>query len=165
LTPNGNGFSRIVDQSDENSVRSFHIWAQIMISNSDGNSDLEKLINHYTFEPNRYNKDYRTSLEKYKKTDEQFTFSNIDNDPQHNDGSVIQKTNEQVVPVFKRPTYVPFGMSYRRCAGEVFVYYMTDKILERFSDLSFQFHPIDTDKFENLKMKLKRNIIKNFCTF
>jgi len=37
------------------------------------------------------------------------------------------------------PIYTPFGLGYRRCAGEMFSYFVTMKLFERFKSIPFEF--------------------------
>jgi hypothetical protein len=39
------------------------------------------------------------------------------------------------------PIYAPFGFGYRRCAGELFSYFCTVKLFDRFKDVEFLFDP------------------------
>ena len=44
------------------------------------------------------------------------------------------------------PIYTPFGLGYRRCAGEMFSYFVTIKLFERFKSIPFLFGPVDPNK-------------------
>lgn len=52
------------------------------------------------------------------------------------DTSTTQSRN--LIPLFPRPIYAPFGLGYRRCAGEMFSYLVTQYILEKFSTVKFE---------------------------
>ena len=43
------------------------------------------------------------------------------------------------------PTYMPFGLGYRRCAGEQFAVLVTKKIMARFADLTYEIRTPSTD--------------------
>jgi len=71
-----------------------------------------------------------------------FKFSSVDNDPQYNDGTVVDKGNDKIQPVFDTATYLSFGMGYRRCPGEAFNYMFAEKMLQKFADLDFKFREV-----------------------
>ena len=52
-----------------------------------------------------------------------FHNSSIDNE------TVIPCGADKLIPVFDKPLYTPFGLGYRRCAGELLTYRFTDYIL------------------------------------
>ena len=52
-----------------------------------------------------------------------FHYSSIDNE------TVIPCGADQLIPVFDKPLYTPFGLGYRRCAGELLTYRFVDKLL------------------------------------
>lgn len=54
-------------------------------------------------------------------------------------GNTGPKTTEQA------PTYMPFGLGYRRCAGEQFAMLVTKKIMARFGDLTYEIRTPSTD--------------------
>lgn len=43
-----------------------------------------------------------------------------------------------IVPIFAKPIYTPFGLGYRRCAGEMFSYLVTEKIFDKFSTVEYE---------------------------
>ncbi|MCL5273028.1 MAG: hypothetical protein M1486_07000, partial [Gammaproteobacteria bacterium] len=52
--------------------------------------------------------------------------------------------NAKAIPVYANglgqgPIYAPFGLGYRRCAGETFSYFVTIKMLVKFKDIGFSF--------------------------
>ena len=63
---------------------------------------------------------------------EEFVISPVDNE------TVLPSDNTKMIPVYPSPIYAPFGLGYRRCAGEVFVYLFTLKLLNRISNLKFR---------------------------
>jgi hypothetical protein len=156
LTPNGNAFSNLVSDKEECKVQVRNIWASTMIFNQPTNpelpipEDVQRLIGYFKYNPALYNADFNTSISDFDPVPEpepvdllnpqnEFTYSELDNNPTYNDGTVVQKVNEKVQPVFEKPIYLPFGVAYRRCPGEIFTYFMTEKILQRFKDLTFKF--------------------------
>jgi hypothetical protein len=55
--------------------------------------------------------------------------------------TVIDNSTAEVrklTPIFPRPIYAPFGLGYRRCAGEMFSYLVTQYIFEKFSTAEFE---------------------------
>ena len=159
LTPNSNAFSKLNDDADPENVQVRHIWAQMMIAVQDDTGipalppNVNRIINYFKYRPDFwYGPDFETSiadfvpppsLEPIDNVDPTslFEFSVEDNDPQYNDGTVVQKQNSKVQPVFAEPVYAPFGLGYRRCPGEIFSYFMTEKLLIRFAGLEWEFRP------------------------
>jgi len=76
-------------------------------------------------------------------------FSPADNDPTFNDGTVLDKYNEKAAPVYGSGgsdlpfPYYPFGTSYRRCPGEIFNYFLTELLIDKFSDIEFEFREVE----------------------
>ena len=98
-------------------------------------------LTYFQYNPNQYNLAFQTSFEycldppvttnptpAFNPADF-FQVSPVDNE------TVIPKSNRQMQPVFDKPIYTPFGLGYRRCAGEIFVYLVTLKIFEKFQVL------------------------------
>ena len=52
-----------------------------------------------------------------------FNFSSIDNE------TVLPCGAEKLIPVFDKPLYTPFGLGYRRCAGELLSYRFVEQLL------------------------------------
>jgi hypothetical protein len=44
--------------------------------------------------------------------------------------TIVENKNPNNIPVFDKPKYCPFGFGYRRCAGENFVYFYMEKLLD-----------------------------------
>jgi hypothetical protein len=57
-------------------------------------------------------------------------------DPTDNETSV-PNNHDNLLPVFRRPIYTPFGLGYRRCAGEVFAQFLLTKMMERMAGLKY----------------------------
>lgn len=53
--------------------------------------------------------------------------------------TVLTNTNLKMQPVFSRPNYSPFGLGYRRCPGEIFAYFITQKLITRLAPLANRF--------------------------
>lgn len=166
LTPNGNAFSKLeIPDANGDPLQARHLWALIMIAqekvpdllvNVPSNvlpDTVKKTISYFTYKPQIYNKGgkYNTSLEPIIQVPnttyvlDHLTFSDVDNDPTYNDGTVIDKSNPKIIPVtgnkgnnLETPHY-PFGMGYRSCPGQIFSYFFTDKLLAKFSNLTWEF--------------------------
>lgn len=52
--------------------------------------------------------------------------------------TVIDKSEPNAFPLFTRPWYMPFGLGYRRCAGENFVHLVNFKLFQRFGELEYE---------------------------
>jgi len=76
-------------------------------------------------------------------------FSPADNDATFNDGTVLDRYNEKSAPVTGSGgsdlpfPYYPFGTSYRRCPGEIFNYFLTELLVDKFSDIEFEFREVE----------------------
>lgn len=62
-----------------------------------------------------------------------FVKSPVDNE------TVLTNTNLKMVPVYPRPNYCPFGLGYRRCPGEIFACFVTQKVISRLAPLAGRF--------------------------
>lgn len=60
--------------------------------------------------------------------------------------TVIDNCNPLATPVYPLPIYAPFGLGYRRCPGELFVYQITQMMLQRFANLHFYLGPPPPEK-------------------
>jgi len=60
--------------------------------------------------------------------------------------TVIEGCNRKMTPVFGLPIYSPFGLGYRRCAGEAFSMFVAMKLLDRFKNVEFKFQEIDPEE-------------------
>jgi len=128
LVPNNISFSKVQseDQLDiYNQSRHIH---QLMMINNVG-------MDYFNYSPELY-ADFETTLKdttviNSSNPENSFTVSPIDNE------TLLDKTNEKVIPVFDKPVYTPFGLGYRRCPGEIFSYLLTQKMMERFASLDF----------------------------
>ena len=71
-----------------------------------------------------------------------FTLSGTDNNALYGDGTVLQLGNPNIIPVLSTPLYLPKGMAYRRCAGEIQNYYFITKAILKFKDLNWKVLPL-----------------------
>lgn len=53
--------------------------------------------------------------------------------------TVLSNSNTKFQPVFARPNYCPFGLGYRRCPGEIFACFITQKLISRLAPLAGRF--------------------------
>lgn len=133
--PNVVSFSRL--EGTEN-TQTRHVHQAIMVANEGGP------VNYATYNTGRY-ADFETSFTEctppppspdptsVEKVAEQFTRSPIDNSTELPDDTRSLK----MIPVYDPPIYTPFGLGYRRCAGEIFTYLFTIKLVERLKNLQF----------------------------
>lgn len=165
LSPNTNAFSRLRPEGpDGPAVQARHIWQQISILNqgipgipivppSQLPQNLRTAL-YFFYNPNQYNAQFRTSviddcnppppppISASVNPADNFEIFPQDNNPALGDGMVIEKANPKLFPMFQRPTYLPFGQLYRRCAGETLNYFLVQKLIARFADLEWEVRPI-----------------------
>lgn len=138
LTPNNMSISRVEQEIlDDPSIiiQSRHIHKLIMAS-TEGDT-------YFKYDTSRYDL-YHTN---FNQCAEKNSGRPIDNfDPEENfitstidDETLIPKDNDKIIPVFPEPLYMPFGLGYRRCPGEVLVYFITIKLLNKIKNLEFEF--------------------------
>lgn len=141
LVPNSASFSLVkpVDP-DVNVIKSRHLHQQIMISNLPG-TQAQQLGAYFTYNPTQYDANFRTNLDNLVGlpvvTDvlAASTTSPLDQE------TVVDTSTfptRPIVPIFPKPTYAPFGLGYRRCAGEMLTYLITQEIFELFSTVTFE---------------------------
>jgi hypothetical protein len=160
LAPNTNAFSKLeTGNVNDPPTQNRLIWQQVMILNQTvpalpsppyPDQNTLKTLSFFSYNPDQYNADFKTSVlggcnpapaplpeENFNPAD-LFEISPTDNDPVYDDGTVLEKSNPKLFPVFDKPLYLPFGMGYRRCAGETLNMFFTEKMIARFADLSFE---------------------------
>jgi hypothetical protein len=138
LMPNSNSFSK-VNPEDGINIQSRHIHQQIAISNMPGPDLASKTAAYFTYNPGLYagfpanfdgldlltpNTDFETNLPTSPLDEE--TVINLPRD---------------FIPIFPRPIYTPFGLGYRRCAGEIFVYLVIEMLMEQFRQAKYEIKP------------------------
>jgi hypothetical protein len=158
LSPNTNAFSKLQTGAvDFPPTQARHIWQQISVFNEPlpfpvppEFQSLVKAVLFFQYKPAIYDADFRTSVEDFTPLPPSegldprnlFEFSPTDNNPEYDDGTVLEKDNPKLFPVFDTPRYFPFGPSYRRCAGETLNYFLTEKLIKRFADLEWEVRPV-----------------------
>ena len=114
-----------------------HHLQQIM-KNSDNNYNKDKPIDFY--------KEY--TLNKTNK----LVVSNIDNE------TIIEKENSGNIPIYIKPVYCPFGLGYRRCAGENISYYICYKLFNLYFKYDLK---VDNDDKSKIKIGIFRIVDDN----
>jgi hypothetical protein len=163
LSPNTNAFSKLeTGNPTDPPTQCRHIWQQISILNTPlppnippQAQGLAKAILFFKYDTSRY-ANFETSVLNYTPAPapvpptipsfnpaDLFTVSPTDNNPAYDDGTVLEKDNPKLFPVFDSPLYLPFGPGYRRCAGETLNYFFTEKMITRFASLKFKVMPLD----------------------
>jgi hypothetical protein len=142
LVPNSISFSRIQQAvpDTDTPIKGDHIHKLIMITQT-GPS-------YFAYNPTIYDSDYHTSFEECIDPPPATSTPVPTFDPasffksSSVDGQTVQPiSNNKIIPVFPpgtgqgEPTYYPFGFGYRRCAGEIFSYFVTQMMFEKFQYL------------------------------
>jgi hypothetical protein len=161
LVPNGISFSHLheygVDEATAPFVEARHIHQVIMLMNTAAEqgldpSDPTNWASYYAFDLAKY-ADFPASLQSSSVNCPAGTPSvdfSSETDPSapalpelfastsEIDGeTVLDVCNPQATYVPTLPTYMPFGVGYRRCPGELFSYQITQMMLARFKNLEF----------------------------
>jgi hypothetical protein len=120
-----------------------HLNQLIMITNeayASGNS-----ATYFAYNPNRYGSNNNASFDNNvcpvivtNPADVNDPAKNFDKSPVDNE-TVIDRSAPTMNPVYNTAWYMPFGLGYRRCAGESFVHLVLHKILTKFGDLNYEF--------------------------
>lgn len=157
LVPNNTSFSRVV-QANPNpnvTIQGRHLHQLLMINNEANivlpsqpyppNTVIPGQVAYFIYNTQRYaafQADFTTNVcpvpspppptANYNPADG-FIISNIDNE------TVLQKCNPKMIPVYPKPTYASFGLGYRRCPGEMFNYFITIKMIQKYAGLNFYF--------------------------
>ncbi len=155
LVPNSGSLSRItLASSDPNSnIRSIHAHQEIMILNQPLPPGISPFgptgqaiqnFEYFTYNPNQYTEAGCTgslsdaSLIGLPLVTDILLASATS--PLDQETVVDTSTTPQrhLVPIFPTPIYCPFGLGYRRCAGEMLNYLITGKLLAKFSGVTFE---------------------------
>lgn len=176
LLPNSAGFSTFVNPEglETRNIQTRSVWFNMMVNveptqRPDPSAAL-RLLSFYSYgndgsiydatrHMDGYDKNFRTSVtnppppvHENDKTiiNNNFIFSPLDNDPQYNDGTVLDINNPKATAIYNNQRedglnfgYYPFGPAYRRCPGELFVYDLTERIMRRFWDVDWTFCEVD----------------------
>ena len=138
LVPNSGSFSVVKPIiPDENVIKSRHNHQDIMIQNSSSIND------YFTYDTNKY-ASFSTNLDNLEGlpviTDilSATTTSPLDQETVVDTSTIPVRP---IMPLFPTPTYCPFGLGYRRCPGELIVYLVVEKLLEKFATIKFEERP------------------------
>jgi hypothetical protein len=135
--PNQVSFSR---KGGTLNTQTRHVHQAIMVANEGG------IVPYGTYNTARYAA-FNTSFDDclppppppgpglIRKPADEFTLSPVD--AATGFGTELPNDNLNMIPVFDPPIYTPFGLGYRRCAGEVFTYSVILKLIDRICDLTF----------------------------
>lgn len=153
LVPNSLSFS-LVNPGPSGSLnpvlKARHFHQPIMISNNSpigpyGNTgsalQLNQAFNYFTYNPNQYDASFNTDLNNLIGLPVSSDVLAVSiTSPLDQETVVDNSTNppRPIVPIFPKPVYTPFGLGYRRCAGEIISYIITEKIFEKFSTVEFE---------------------------
>lgn len=143
LAPNTTSFSR-VNPEDQPSRLAFHLHQQIMIENNPFNPSIpippqtQQLISYFTYNPDQYNANFRTDLNGLEGLPVNNEFLDFLKTTPLDQETVVD-ISRPTIPIFSKPTYAPFGLGYRRCAGENLVYLVVEKLLNYFSQAQYEF--------------------------
>lgn len=157
LAPNTNSFSKTEPFHGVSDLQGRHVHQLLMILNEQpqpptADNQPLRTANYFKYSPERY-VDFNTSLQEYGPTDpiEFMDLTNVTTgiNPQNffvnspiDNQTVLDIGNTKLLPVFEQPTYAPFGLGYRRCAGEALVYQFTEMLIMKFISLDDNGVPI-----------------------
>jgi hypothetical protein len=143
LVPNSLSFSLVkpvVPDPDNNVIKSRHLHQAIMVSNQPV-APPQQLDSYFSYNPLQYNADFNTNLDNLigmtVVTDVLAASVTSELDQE----TVIDNTEappRPIVPIFPKPIYAPFGLGYRRCAGEMITYLITEKLFDKFSTAQYR---------------------------
>lgn len=140
LVPNSNSFSNVFPLTpDTYEIEGRHLHQSIMISNigPPGTPLNTQLGIYFTFNPSQYSTESNNNLDGLEGLpvvdDFMATLQTSDKDQE----TVVDVTRP-LIQIFPKPTYAPFGLGYRRCAGEILVYLVTEKLLAKFGTAEYE---------------------------
>lgn len=142
LVPNGASFSHVIQENPTAPwVQSYHFHQLLMVQAYGAN--FGNPAAYYQYDTTKY-APFDTNFDCACPTGatgpipidnpaSQFITSPVDNE------TVLDVCNPKMMPVYPTALYTPFGLGYRRCAGEFFSMMVGMKLLERFKDVSYVF--------------------------
>lgn len=145
LVVNSVSFSDVEDPDSTDSIKARLLHQSIMVgawANLTGNAAA-----YFGYNAGIYSSiiDYNTSIDDTVcstadssplaalEPDQLFTRAALSRDNQ----TFFDADNVKLLPTFLLPIYAPFGLGYRRCAGEILVMDIVDLILEIFADITW----------------------------
>lgn len=144
--PNSVSFSRVEDPDSTDSVTSRLLHQSVMIAAWANLTGVAAA--YFGYNAGIYSSiiDYNTSIDDTVCTaddaapitaaepDQLFTRAALTRDNQ----TFFDANNDKLIPAFELPIYAPFGLGYRRCAGEIFVMKVLDETLRTFAPLDWE---------------------------
>ncbi len=141
LAPNSVSFSLVKPVvPDVNVIKARHSHQSIMIINQPVSPSLQA-GSYFTYNPTQYNTDFNTNLDNLvglPVVTDVLAASATSPLDQETVVDISTSPVRPIVPIFAKPIYAPFGLGYRRCAGEMFTYLVTEKLFEKFSTTTFE---------------------------
>jgi hypothetical protein len=158
LVPNSSSFSNVdplVPDPDGNEIQSRHLHQPIMISNVPIPNPLPPPFNvlpngaqvyqayvYFTYNPGQYPGNANLdNLNSYPVVNDFTQTLQTTYKDQETVLDMTSATTEAIIPIFPKPDYTPFGLGYRRCPGEIFVYTLTEILLAKFGQVKFKIVP------------------------
>jgi len=141
LVPNSASFSLVKPVvPDANVIKSRHFHQSIMVMNQPVPPQFQA-GSYFTYNPSQYTADFNTNLDNLvglPVVTDVLTASVTS--PLDQETVVDNSTSpvRPIVPIFPKPIYAPFGLGYRRCAGEMLSYLVTEKLFDKFSTVEFE---------------------------
>lgn len=151
--PNAVSFSKVVDPAQPGVFITSRLLHQSLMISSTATL-LGNAAAYFGYRPSLYSSfiDYNTSIsgttcsaddsspQSVYNPNALFTRANVGVDTQ----TFFDIQNDKLIPVFTTPIYTTFGLGYRRCPGEIFVYDIVDQMLEIFAPLTWFIGPAGT---------------------
>lgn len=141
LVPNSVSFSLVKPVvPDVNVIKSRHFHQSIMVSNQPV-PQVAQATSYFTYNPTQYNADFNTNLDNLVGLPIVTDILTASVTSELDQETVIDESTSPIrpiVPIFPKPIYAPFGLGYRRCAGEMLVYLVTEELFEIFSTVDFE---------------------------
>lgn len=138
LVPNSLSFSLVqpkVPDPSGNVIKSRHLHQAIMVSNQAVPPANQAFV-YFSYNPGQYNANFSANLDGLE-----LLTPNLDilatSVPSPLDQETIVDPSRPLIPIFPKPTYAPFGLGYRRCAGEMLSYLITEKLYAKFATINF----------------------------
>lgn len=124
-------------------IKARHFHQPIMISNQPVAPNLQA-YSYFTYNPAQYDADFNTDLNDLVGIPVVTDVLSASVTSPLDQETVLDATTippRPIVPIFAKPIYAPFGLGYRRCAGEMFSYLVTEKIFDKFSTVEYEERP------------------------